>query len=132
MEYVCRCGFKTNDINSLIRHVFTECGLENIDMNNEVERYKYYSRLVKFAFEDLLKRIADGTFDIKGCHIDEFRAFWILLSTGMIEDNLFGATPEMAQLLILEYAPDIAIATLEYAGIVEVAVENGKLVVKKR
>ncbi|HDH45193.1 MAG TPA: hypothetical protein ENG66_07425 [Thermococcus sp.] len=130
-ELICRCGFKAKNIEEMIKHVFTECGLENVDMKNEVARYNYYKNLVSFAVEDVLKRIAEGSFEIKDCHIDEFRSFWILLAMGLVEDKLFGTTAKDAQILIAKFVPELFVAIMEYAGIVKTEIKDGKIIVKK-
>jgi len=110
----CKKELNENNPEEMIKHIFVDCGIPK----NEEKRYQYYKKLVDFALNDVLKKIAEERFDLKNCHPDEFRSFWILLSVGFVKDNLFGTTPETAQ-TIYGYVPELALAMMDYAGLIK-------------
>jgi len=130
-KFKCKCGFETNNEERLVKHIFQECGLSDEIKNNEVKKYEYYRKLVNFAVDNVLKEIAEGVFEVKDCQIDEFRALWILLASGLVKDSLFNTTQEEAQKMLLLYAPEAMIAMLEFAKLVKVEFINNKLFVKR-
>ncbi|HHE40097.1 MAG TPA: hypothetical protein ENL10_01175 [Candidatus Cloacimonetes bacterium] len=126
------CGYETRDPEDMVRHILVECSTDREQMKTEKGRYEFYKDLVKFAFEDVLKRIEQGKFQTKGCTLNEFRSILILSSIEAIEAEGVETPSRELRTLILKYAPELAIAILEYVGMIDVKFEDRKINIYKK